>query len=166
MSAKTNDKFYNFLKVMADKIHSETSDTYQNLGKPTDAFSMSGSYFGFNAWHEAKLKENLIGKIIREYEIINGKPEEVKMIEIQDYIDPMNTEHMKAYLYMQTHGVWPDRFKGRLKIDNVGFTSTGWRQLVDAKIAEFWVKKHLLTSEYENVISGAEYGEACKDTVH
>lgn len=79
------------------------------------------------------------------------------MIEIQDYIDPMDTRHIKGYLYMQTHGAWSERFKRQLDRDGVVFTNPSWKQLIDVKLADFWIKRHLRISEYENVINGVDY---------
>lgn len=149
MRTTTTDKFYNFLMDKADEIHNETWEHFNDNHDST----MSEAY------NAIKSNEILMGEIIREYESTHGKPEEIKKTKIQDYIDPTNTEHMKAYLYMRARGEWPNRFKEQLKRDNVAFTNEGWKQLVDRKISEFWVRKHLRTSEQENVISGAEYGE-------
>jgi hypothetical protein len=149
---ENNDDFYNKLKEMSDKIHKKTWDAIE---------SHKGNYMEIPEWREAKAEEILIGEILREYEQSkkpkSDPPIEIKKdpISIVDYIDPMNTEHMKGYLHMQVHGAWSERFRAKMARDNVTFPEA-WKQLIDTKLADHWIKRHLRSSEYENVMAGKE----------
>jgi hypothetical protein len=74
-------------------------------------------------------------------------------IEIEDYIDPMNRDHMIALLHRNKFGAWPEWIQQRFVKDNVLY-SAGWYFRLQEKITNAWIKKYLLTPEYENAIAG------------
>ena len=86
------------------------------------------------------------------------------MVEIQDYIDPKCARHMMAYLYMQTHGVWPDSFKQLIVRDHITFNTPMWCSVVDSKLTSEWVKTRLLSGEYRDTIDGTDRGLGMPNT--
>ncbi len=57
---------------------------------------------------------------------------------IDEFFDPYNLDHLKAYKHMKTKGKWPKNFIP----DYVEF-SPGWTILLWGKMADEWVKKML-----------------------
>lgn len=54
-------------------------------------------------------------------------------MDIVDFFNPHNIEHIKAYEHLDEEGCWPEGFIS----DDIEF-STGWNSLVESKMAKAW----------------------------
>jgi hypothetical protein len=57
---------------------------------------------------------------------------------IQEFFDPMNIEHIKAYRNLQNKGVWPKEF-----IPEGTEFGPGWQALIAFKIANLYIEQKM-----------------------
>ena len=59
-------------------------------------------------------------------------------VDIVDWFDPENMDHLKAYLHLQKTGTWPEGFIP----DNI-IRGSGWAVTLMAKMTDRWLKLKL-----------------------
>ena len=60
-------------------------------------------------------------------------------MDILDYFDITNIEHLKAWQYLNIHGCWPIGFIS----ENITFKNTLWNTLITYKLADAYIKLKL-----------------------
>ena len=55
-----------------------------------------------------------------------------------EFFDPYNMEHIRAYKYMAEHGCWPGNFATEITVYPVA-----WQVIIAIKMANVWVEQVL-----------------------
>ena len=76
------------------------------------------------------------------------------MMNIVDWFDPDNIEHLKAYRHLQNFGLWPGGFLP----DDIEIPSL-WSTLIKNKIVEFFIDEMLGEELWQEQISKFRTGE-------
>jgi hypothetical protein len=78
--------------------------------------------------------------------VISNKGEKImseEKINIGDWFNPKNIEHIRAYKHLEDTGFWPEGFIEEGVINFI----PGWQYLLASKMADCWVKLKLAVEE-------------------